>query len=315
MSLTVRLALTCALLVPAGVLGGCSSDRGGGGPAPVPTEVSLDAHGEPDGLHRHKRWNDKVGIGAQPEGEIAFRNLAALGYRTIVSVDGARPEAELAAKYGLRYVHVPIGYDKVEQEAAEKVAKAIDTSDGPAYVHCHHGKHRGPAAAASACIALGLMDPSKTEETLKAAGTDPKYAGLYRTAASTHKVSAGELAAVPVNPSYVSPGDLAAAMADLDFRWEHLKASKERAWGLLPDSPDVSPPHEARMAWEGYREMARMKDAMSHGDEFMRMLADSESALVALENALRAGDHAAATASFESAAKLCSNCHKKYRDN
>ncbi|MCG3133372.1 MAG: hypothetical protein HMLKMBBP_00521 [Planctomycetes bacterium] len=312
MNQTLRLACATASLLLA--LPACTSDTSGGA-VERPAVVVRDSHGDPDGLHRYKQWNEKVGVGAQPEGEVAFANLAAMGYKTVVSVDGAKPEADLAAKYGLRYVHVPIGYDKVGQDAAAHVAKAIETSDGPTYVHCHHGKHRGPAAAASACVALGLMDPAKTEETLKAAGTDPKYAGLYRTTAATKRLSGEELAAVPVNPAYVSPGDLAAAMADLDFRWEYLKASKERAWGLLPDHPDVSPPHEARMAWEGLREMARMKDATSQGGEFMKMLADSEAAVAKLEAALRAGDPAAATASFDAAAKLCGSCHKKFRDN
>jgi len=60
---------------------------------PAPAAVTLDDHGDPKGLHRHRRWSEKIGQGAQPEGEEAFRNLQALGYTTILSVDGSTPRS------------------------------------------------------------------------------------------------------------------------------------------------------------------------------------------------------------------------------
>ena len=48
--------------------------------------------------------------GGQPKGDVAFSKLAEMGVKTIVSVDGAKPDLELAKKHGLRYVHIPIGY-------------------------------------------------------------------------------------------------------------------------------------------------------------------------------------------------------------
>ena len=55
--------------------------------------------------------------GGQPKGDAAFSQLAEMGVKTIVSVDGAKPDLELAKKHGLRYVHIPIGYDGVGAEA------------------------------------------------------------------------------------------------------------------------------------------------------------------------------------------------------
>ena len=56
-------------------------------------------------LHNAHRVTEKVLSGAAPEGEAAFRKLRDLGVKTIISVDGAKPDVELARRYGLRYVH------------------------------------------------------------------------------------------------------------------------------------------------------------------------------------------------------------------
>ena len=99
------------------------------------------------------RLHPRVISGGQPEGEQAFARLKELGVKTVISVDGARPEVELARKYGLRYVHLPHGYDGVPDERASELAKAVRDLPGPVYIHCHHGKHRSPAAATVACVA------------------------------------------------------------------------------------------------------------------------------------------------------------------
>src|SRR5262245_48068007 len=65
----------------------------------------------------------KVFSGAQPEGDEGFKYLSELGVKTIVSVDGAKPDVAGAKKFGMRYVHLPIGYDGVSDEQGEKIAK------------------------------------------------------------------------------------------------------------------------------------------------------------------------------------------------
>ena len=292
--------------------------------APAPAEARLidagkpsyDEHGHPVGLHQYNPYTDKITSGAQPEGEEAFRNLAALGYRTVVSVDGARPDLELAKKYGLRYVHIPTQYSGTSPEQVAQIAKAIETSDGPVYVHCHHGKHRSPGALSATCVSMGLMTTEQGLAEMKVSGTDPKYKGLYRDVMNAKPITPEQRAAVPAElPEFVTPDDLTASMVDVDLRWEHLKASKEAKWGVPPASPDVDPPHEARMLWEHYREIARLDDAKSRGDEFMKLLASSESGGKALEDALRANDAKAAEAAFNVVKKSCTDCHAKYRDN
>src|SRR6188768_3777999 len=44
------------------------------------------------------RLHEKVISGGQPDGDPAFAKLKELGVKTIISVDGAKPEVELAKK-------------------------------------------------------------------------------------------------------------------------------------------------------------------------------------------------------------------------
>ena len=98
---------------------------------------------------------ERLYSGSEPHGEEGIASLKELGVKTIVSVDGAKPAVETARKYGMRYVHIPIGYDGVPEEAGQSLARLMREAETPIYVHCHHGKHRGPAAVAVACVAGG----------------------------------------------------------------------------------------------------------------------------------------------------------------
>ena len=67
------------------------------------------------------RLHAKVISGGQPEGDAAFKELRDLGVRTIISVDGATPDVATANKYGLRYVHLPHGYDDISTTRAKEL--------------------------------------------------------------------------------------------------------------------------------------------------------------------------------------------------
>ena len=54
------------------------------------------------GLHNLLLLTERIYSGSEPHGEKAFKKLAEMGMKVIVSVDGARPQLELAKKYGLR---------------------------------------------------------------------------------------------------------------------------------------------------------------------------------------------------------------------
>jgi hypothetical protein len=183
------------------------------------------------------------------------------------------------------------------------------------YVHCHHGKHRGPAAAALLRMTRDGITNEEAVQGLETSETSPKYKGLFRDVRAFRAPSAESLAQVGALPSRVMPAGLRAVMVDVSQRFEALKLSRAADWKKPADHPDVDPPHEARMLWELYRELSRTDTAAREkGDAFLATLKTSEEAAIALEEALRAGDAKAAGVHFLEVQNLCSRCHETHRD-
>lgn len=314
------------LLLAAGALAvaspGCSSSdssrsalQEGAGPSPLPqARLTVDEGGEPRGLHHFKRWSPRLAQGAQPEGEEAFANLAALGFQVIVSVDGAPPDLELAGKHGLRYVHVPIGYDGIPDEAALRLVKVAEDAGGPIYVHCHHGLHRGPAAASVARLALGEVDNERALEDLATSGCSPDYKGLYRDVGRFRRPAEALLAGLSFEelPAVVRPVGEVAAMVAIDEHTSNLKQSRAAAWGVPPRSPDVSPAHEAGMLENLFRGMIADERKGQARADFLEELRKSAQAASDLEQALRQGGDAEAP--WKRMQASCTACHEVYRN-
>lgn len=151
-----------------------------------------------DGLHNVFRICDKLYSGSMPEGDKGFESLKILGIKTILSVDGAKPEVDRAKKQGLRYVHVPVGYNGITRGQAIQIAKAVCGLSGPFYIHCHHGKHRGPAAAAIARLCSD--EKCHVEQALavmRGAGTDPRYQGLFKSVREFQRPKTEDLSKSP----------------------------------------------------------------------------------------------------------------------
>src|SRR5205814_1359060 len=83
------------------------------------------------GLHNVFRVTGRLYSGSSPEDDAGFRSLQRLGIRTVITVDGARPDVERARRFGLRYVHLPIGYDGVPEARAYQLARAVRDLPGP----------------------------------------------------------------------------------------------------------------------------------------------------------------------------------------
>src|SRR5690606_24259899 len=84
-----------------------------------PTEAEFPA------LHNLLQVSSRIFSGGEPVGEAAFEQLEKLGVRTIVSVDGARPNIDAARRHGLRYVHIPISYDGISADAGKALARLV----------------------------------------------------------------------------------------------------------------------------------------------------------------------------------------------
>ena len=268
-------------------------------------------------LHNAHRVTDTLISGAAPENEQAFRDLAALGVRTIVSVDGAKPDVERARRHGMRYVHLPIGYDDVTDAEGRHIAKALKELPGPVYLHCHHGKHRSAAAVAVACVMNGSLAPERAESVLETFGTGANYVGLWESARKAKRLKAAELEAIKVD--YVEQAaipELAARMVEVDKTWERLKAVRANAWAAPADHPDLDPAHEALQLREHLHETGRAEDSAARPADYRKLLADSEAGAVALREALAARpvNRTEAERAFKLVGNACAACHKAHRD-
>ncbi|MCY2982548.1 MAG: hypothetical protein NTY15_02815 [Planctomycetota bacterium] len=273
----------------------------------------------PNAIQIHER----VISGGQPVGESAFRELSDLGIKTIVSVDGARPDVELAKKFGFRYVHLPHGYNGIQQERIEELAKAVRDLDGPIFIHCHHGKHRSPSAAAAACVAAGLIEPVEALPILKLAGTSENYIGLFESVGSATKLSSTCLDQLtPDFPETAKLPPMAEAMVELERTHDRMKRLSESGWKSLPGHPDLTAAHEALLLREHFTEMQRMEYATKQPQGFSKRLKESEADALLLEKVIRQWKPTSNSTSlpadvaepFRRISTNCIQCHKQYRD-
>ena len=297
-----------------------NTEPGETGP-PVHKPESLHAAG----LHNLFRLADDLYSGAQPDGADGFASLKKLGVKTIVTVDGAIPDIDGAAAEGIRYIHLPIGYDGISPERRAEIVRAVQLAqaDGPVFVHCHHGKHRGVAAAAICAIGLEGYSADDALGFMHQAGTGENYKGLWKAAREFAMPSADELAKLPTEfPNRAETGDMVKVMNAIDERWEHLGAVRSAGFSVPPDHPDIDPPHEALQLMELFREMARTDEAKALGADFLRHLQEAEVAATRLSEALTAfggdasdADRAATEAAHKAVGGTCSGCHAAYRNN
>ena len=268
------------------------------------------------GIENFFSVTDSIYSGGGPETEEAFGALAKLGIKTIITVDGAKPNLELAHRFGLRYIHLPHGYDGVPKETAVKLIKAARTAEGPIFVHCHHGKHRGPAAVGVICQGIANWSPAQAESWMKQAGTASDYDGLYRSVREFRPPSAEELAKVPGEfPESAVVSAMVDTMVEIDHRWDQMKALSAHL-----DDPDKAA-SEAVLLWEQIREAQRLPESAKLGQPFQSEMKKSENAALRLRTLLSAqakGEVLSAPtlrAAMDEVATSCKRCHESHRDS
>lgn len=265
------------------------------------------------------RLHENVISGGQPDGEAGFAALQKLGVRTVISVDGAQPELSLAKKYGLRYVHLPHGYDGISEQRVLELAKAIADLPGPIYIHCHHGKHRSPAAAAVACIGAGLITREEGRGVLKLAGTSKDYRGLHKVVATAKRQDDLERLHVEFR-EVVDVPPLASSMVQIERTFDNLKQVERAGWSTPASHPDLTPAHEALLLREHVTELLRTDEVRARPIAFRKLLENTHRQAKSLEQELRkASNPQTATkrrlsASLSEIGNDCKRCHRNYRD-
>lgn len=284
--------------------------------APPHAPAAAGAPAEPHPLHNVLSVTDKLTSGGIPEGDAAFDELRALGIRTIISVDGATPDVERARSYGIRYVHIPVGYHGIDKDRQLELARAIETADGPIYLHCHHGRHRGPAAAAAAAVVLGAFTPEEGVAFLKKAGTAPTYPGLYACVANATEADPATLNAIPPDfPEIADMPGFVTAMAEVQDRYDHLAEIRDAGWRVPPGHPDLVPLAEAARLENLMRAMIDDPENAKHPPEFAQLMRESARRCQEFEDALAAKAPAAdLTARLKAVNDSCKSCHVKHRD-
>ncbi|WDQ15060.1 hypothetical protein [Rhodopirellula sp. P2] len=236
--------------------------------------------------------------GAAPVGEAAFAELARLGVKVIVSVDGQRPEVELARRHGMRYIHIPIGYDGVAPDACKSAAALTQQVQEPIYVHCHHGKHRGPAMAAVIGQSAGWLNRDQAIDLLKRAGTGSQYAGLWRDVDGFRPPP--DSAELPELVEIAEISTLASHMVETSLQYEVLlSAMKDNAWNVS----------DVRLLQEALRESHRVCN-----EEMRDWMLDSVELVQAMESQVEAKDWHELRHSMTRLKQACNQCHERYRN-
>ena len=247
--------------------------------------------------------------GSQPDGAAAFEELARRGVKVILSVDGAAPHVEAAHQHGLRYVHVPIGYGKIKPQPRADLVEAVKTAGGPVFIHCHHGQHRGPAAAAYCGMAMGKLSEAEALAVLKAAGTRADYAGLWDAVRKFEPptVHAGPL----VEAAEVKP--ITGAMVRIDHHWTGIEQQVKA--NQMVDAKEFS--REALLLAEEFRELPRTSpsaDEKYADEKFKALMQTAIDATEELHRAAEKHDLDAIQAASKQVLQSCIDCHARYRN-
>lgn len=274
------------------------------------------------GLHNVFQLSDDIVSGSEPHGPEGLRSLRDMGIQTILSVDGKEPDAQAAAELGMRYVHIPIQYSGFSEGELAEITKTFRELDGPFYVHCFHGKHRGPAAAAVGRVVLdGASRETAIGEMKQYCGTSSKYEGLYREIAITPFPDVDETEQLDYDFAAVRrPEGMVGLMVGMARAHDHLVELAARDWQVDPEHPDVDALHEATKILQAFENAQDLGQVRAGPDDLRGWMADSlaeSRALVAALREQRAGTEesgAVAAASFKRLKAGCGECHAAYRN-
>lgn len=271
-------------------------------------------HGEHlPGVDNVLKVTPHVVSGSQPHGKEGFKTLKALGIDVIVSVDGATPDIENARKYGMRYVHVPIGYDGISDEAQAALKRVMkDFKQDKIFFHCHHGKHRGPAAAAVACYESGDLSQNQALDFMRSAGTSSDYGGLWKEITEFKPIPL--TTELPMLVEVAEVESVAAAMAKIDRIYDELVLCEKAEWKAPPEHADLDPAQQALLLQEGLHETGRLLGEDQYDAKFRKKLAEAETLGKTLKQQIEAGQQSEASKTLKAVKASCSACHYDYRN-
>jgi len=287
-------------------------------PAAAPTMADTKPR-DYAGLHNVVAYYTNYFSGSVPEGKAGFDTLKGMGIKTIISVDGAEPDLAEAKARGMRYIHLPIGYNGFDEKRKLELTRATRDAmkDGPVYIHCHHGKHRSAGAAAAVAASLGWITPDEGVARMKVSGTAPNYKGLYACARESAALEPAVIDAVSASfPEVFRPDGMVKSMIAIDHAFDHIKLIQKSNWAAPADHPDLVPVAEAGHIADIYRFLESDARTLAKPADFLAMMKRAGAEAQALEDLLAAPkpDATRLGAQFKLLDASCKDCHVKYRD-
>jgi len=308
----LHLCLSAACITALGAAFSCAQPRAD---APVSGRVTLDVPTDLPGLENVLELRPGLISGGEPRGDAGYASLRSLGIKTVVSMDAVAPDATRSGADGIRVVHLPIGYEGVSEQRAAQLAAAVRDLPRPIYVHCHHGKHRGPAALCVGAIGAGLISHAEAVSFMERAGTSPSYHGLWRDTDSASPLDDADLAGLArALPATDVPEGTAGAMALIDRAHERLWLVHDNGWSVPEDHPDLAPASDAGLIHNLLRSLTDSEEIDVHGQAYAAMLEEATDYAASLEQAIRSGDHTGSTDSLNLLLDSCVDCHSGYQD-
>jgi hypothetical protein len=258
--------------------------------------------------------NEGVYSGGEPKGTAAFEELRDLGVRTIISVDGAKPDLASARHVGLRHIHLPMSYGRWSRTNQLRLIVAAQQAlrSGSLYVHCHHGRHRGPTAVALICRGLRGWNNDQSTNWLAIAGTGTNYTGLFENVKEFIRPGTGELGSIDDSFSEcVEPGRLVETMVSMESTIERIELLLTHT--NAHDHQHLA--HESLLLLESLRELVRADAQAKQGPRFNAALkATLERAARLNEDAETARGVDAISTDLMALRESCTDCHQTFRD-
>lgn len=281
--------------------------------------------GQYPGIVNVYRLSDTIITGSEPHDAEALGQLAAWGVKTVLSVDGKVPDVEAAQELGLRYVHVPIRYRGITDDQILKIAKTFRELEGPFYVHCFHGKHRGPAAAAIGRVALdGLERERAIAEMRQWCSTASKYEGLYSSVALSDLPTAAETEAFDFDfTSATSFKGVREAMVELTRSWDEVQLIEKNDWKPSSEHPDIDALQSATHVSQLMNACGNMEGTEDFEADYFEMLGQTQGHLsdvvqfltdCRVEGTSEFVRNEQLDTAFNAAKKSCLTCHAVYRN-
>lgn len=266
-----------------------------------------------DGIENFFQVSDRVYSGGEPTAA-GLEHLQQLGVKLVLSVDGLEPDHAAAEKRGMKYIHIPMGYAGIDPKQLQDFVTLMAHFDGKMFVHCHHGKHRGPAAVAACLIIAQKMTREEGMQFMRQAGTGQHYHGLWKSIA---EMDVKDYRPQDFSTLFVRPKEksLAQWMAELDRAWEMVQPEPENPTAPLAQT-------QLLIIAEAFRESARVvhigrENQYGNPERKERLkdwLTDCEQRTAAIAKLTQSQAHEKARDSLKTLAEQCVSCHQEYRN-